>query len=350
VKQASNAKVRTAIVGCGGWGRSHVESFRAIPNVEIVALCDVDRSRVRAYQDNYFAAVRRKPAGYTSFKTMLARAQFDAVALVTPHAVHYEHAAAALKAGLHVLIEKPMVTIAEQARTLVALADARQRILAIGYQGLCSPEFAYMRRILKRGDIGNVEFVHAFAAQDWRRHTLGSWRHDPTQSGGGQLIDTGAHVLIAVLWLVDAPPSRVFVTTRNSQTPVDVNAAVTIEFKNGVLASIGIAGNALGRMDSQLGIYGTNGSLVSGVWGDWLRHTDSQGQEIRYPVVPYEPLTPQQNFINAIRRHDTLRCPARYGIVFAELVEAIYASVESGMPEVVGQRRAPSKTKKRRKR
>ena len=325
-------RLRVAIVGCGGMGAHHALNLFDIPEVRVTALCDVAKSKMNRYVKKFFAPRDVKPALYADYGKMLAAETLDAVSIVTPHTTHYPQARAALEAGLHVLSEKPIVTNTEHARELVTLAARKKRVLAIAFQAPVTPEFAYAANIIRRGELGPLQIVNTFVAQDWFRPMVGTWRQDPKHSGGGQLYDSGAHMLNSMMWLVDSPVKRVFAIVDNCGTKVDINGTVSVLFENGCLGSVACVANTTLPIDSGLTLYGTKGTIKTGIWGESLEHYDATGQRVRYPFVPYEPLTPQRNFVDAILGHDELRCPGRFGILLAELMDAVYESVATGLP------------------
>lgn len=335
-------RLRLALVGCGGMGRCHAMTLLNIPEVEVVAICDVVESKMGDFQREFYAPRGLEPARYANYNQMLERERLDAVVLVTPHVCHYPQARDALLLDLHVLSEKPMVTNSEHARKLVALAEQRGRVLAIAFQAPVSCEYAYIRNLIRRGDLGELKVVNAFLAQNWCKPMTGTWRQDPEISGGGELYDSGAHMLNGMMWLVDAPVKRVFAILDNCGTPVDINATVSIMFANGCLASVSCAGCSTLGIDSGLTIYGTRGTVKTGIWGGVLEHYDAGGERVRYPYVPYPPLTPERNFVDALLGRDELRCPGRYGVLLAELMDAVYESVRTGSPVEVQHRMTPS--------
>ncbi len=323
-------RLRFALVGCGGMGRTHMRHLLEIPEVEAAALCDTAKGRVQRYVKEFFPRGTGRPAVYTDYERLLSSERLDAVVLVTPHAEHFPQARAALEAGLHVLVEKPMVTNAEHARDLVRLAERKERLLGIAFQGPVSAEFAYISNLIRRGDLGELQSAVGYVAQDWMSLSRGTWRQNPKLSGGGMTFDTGAHLLNAALWLVDSPVRRVAATLDRLGSKVDINATIAIRFENGCLASLSCAGNACGPIDSLLAIYGTKGTVKTGAWGGALEHVDAAHEQVRYPYMPYATVSPHRNFVDAIRGHDALRCPPAYGVLLAELMEAVFESAETG--------------------
>jgi predicted dehydrogenase len=328
-------------------GRYHAHSMLDIPEIQVVALCDKIKSRAQAFRKELFAPRGFAPQVYADHRTMLTRESPDMVVLVTPHAVHYEQIRDSLNAGAHVLSEKPMVTSSEHAREVVALAEEKDRLLGIAFQATMSAEFAYLANVIRRGDLGELQLVDTFVAQDWLQLTAGTWRHNPKMSGGGEMYDSGAHMLNAMLWLVDSPVKRVFALVDNCGTKVDINGTVSVQFANGCLASVACAGNASSPTESGMVIYGSRGTVKTGVWGAGLEHFNEKKEKVRYPFVPYESMIPDRNFVDTIRGNDRLRCPGRFGVLLAELMDAIYESVETGLPVEVRHRMKPDARKKR---
>ncbi len=329
---SASRRLRFALVGCGGMGQYHARQIPDIPEIEVVALCDIVKSKCLHFCKEFFGPKGFKPAVYTDFYKMIARESLDAVLLVTPHTLHYPHAKAALLKGLHVLSEKPMVTNTAHARELVDLAEARNRLLAVAFQAPVSGEFAYIADLIHSGAIGKIELVDAHVAQQWKTFTQGTWRQDPKLSGGGQLYDSGAHMLNAMMWLVNSPVKRVFAIADYEGTKVDINATVSVLFENGCLGSLACLGNSSMRGDTSVTLFATQATIRTGIWGEKLEHFDKAGDKVPYPYVPYKTVPPERNFVDAILGRDTLRCPGRYGILLAELMDAIYESIATGRP------------------
>lgn len=339
---SGSKRFRFAVVGCGGMGQYHMPRMLDIPELEIVALCDIVKTKMRDCQKRFFGPAKLEPAQYADYDQMLSREKLDAVLLVTPHTTHYPQARAALKAGINVLSEKPMVTGSEEARDLVALADERGLRLGVAFQSASSGEFAYIKNLIRRGDLGGLQVIDVRVAQPWKRLASGTWRADPKHSGGGQLYDSGAHMLNAMIYLVDSPVKRVFALTDNRGMRVDIDGTASVLFENGCLGSISCAGNATVGMDSGVTLYAEKGTIKTGIYGEKLEHFDEQGERVKYPYVPYATVSPVRNFVDALMGNDDVRCPGRYGVLLAELMDAIYESAETGQPVDVKHRMRPA--------
>jgi len=208
-------KVRVAILGCGGMAGAHARRYKENSDVEIVALSDVSEGPIQKFIERHLADYEPKPKVYTDAARMYAEAKPDAVSIVTPHTLHFEHGMQALEAGAHVLMEKPMVTESAQAHELAKKVKETGKIFTIGYNTPCTPEFRYLRQIVRNKELGKLETVTGWLTQDWKRGTTGTWRQDPKLSGGGQMYDSGAHLFNSLVWTVEQPIAEVLAFVDN---------------------------------------------------------------------------------------------------------------------------------------
>lgn len=325
------SKVRVAIIGCGGYAGAHAHRLRENFDARIVALCDVSKEITQRYLDRNLADYDPVPPQFTDAAEMYRVAEPDAVVICTPHTLHASHAQQALDAGCHVFLEKPMVTAAEDAYALADKVEQSGRILVVGYNTPCTPEFDYIRQSIRARRFGQLELVVGHLSQGWLKGTTGKWRQDPKLSGGGQAYDSGAHLLNSLVWSVEADIAEVFAFVDNHGRAVDINSSINIRFENGVLASIVIGGNCPAT-DSHMSFMFDNGKINTNGWnGSWLEVWEG-GQRIKYPEVVGKPQAPDDNFIDAILGRAEPRTSVQNGIVQSELMDAIYESARSGAP------------------
>jgi predicted dehydrogenase len=327
-------KVKTAIMGCGGMAGAHARRLKPNPDVQIVGLCDVDVPRVQAFIDRHLSDYGSKPAIFTDPARMYAEAKPDAVVIVTPHTMHFQHGMQALEAGCHVLMEKPMVTDSGQAHELAQFVKKQGKILTIGYNTPCTPEFNYLRNLVRTKELGKLETVTGWLTQNWKKGTTGSWRQDPLLSGGGQMYDSGAHLFNSLVWTVEQPVGEVFAFVDNQGTPVDINGTVNIRFADGTLATITIVGNC---PSDGAGMYLSfeNGRVeVDGWGGSWIKVFRAGGGhssgQVKYPPIEGKSETPDDNFIDAILGRAEPKTSPINGIQQSELMDAIYESARTG--------------------
>lgn len=324
-------QVRIGLIGCGAMGRWHAKAWATeVAGAKVVALCDTDPENLRRCQREVFEPLRQKPPTFADHREMLQKVKMDGVMIVTPHAHHYPQATAALEAGCHVLVEKPMVVTVEHARKLIERARKAKRVVSVGLQGAFSPEFAYIRNLVCRGALGQVVSIHAFVTQNWLATTRGTWRQDPQLSGGGEAYDTGAHLFHAMLYLSDLRPLEVFAWMERRGSPVDIVTAAVIRFANGALGCASICGDDV-RFDEGIHLSATKGAVRTSLYGGRLEQWDAKGVWVRYPRI--EPVASMyQNFADCILGRAQTPCPPIWGLRQALLMEALHESARRGTP------------------
>jgi predicted dehydrogenase len=170
-------KVRVGFIGAGGIARRHVRDLLAIPDAEIVGFVDVNVASIAGIKEQ-FPEVRDVPE-YISYKDMLEQGNLDAVEIHTPHTLHFQQAMDSLDAGLHVMLEKPMVCKTTHAQELIAKAEQKERSVVLAYQRHYQSQYKYIRQVVTGGQLGQITFVSALQCQAWKHGTAGTWRQIP---------------------------------------------------------------------------------------------------------------------------------------------------------------------------
>jgi predicted dehydrogenase len=250
--------LRVGVIGCGGMAQHHMSCIGQMSDAVVAAVADTSPKAIAGARAR-FAFVRDIPA-FADYRQMLKDVPLDAVVIATPHAYHFDQAVDALDAGQHTLVEKPFVPTVEQAELLIARAGEKGKVLAVGYQRRSSGAYRYIKDAIEAGRIGDVQFANVFLTQNWYLSQKGTWRQDPTLSCGGQLNDSGSHLLDVLLWLVGKPAATVEAQIDNLESPVDINAAVLVRFEGGAIGSFAIVGHSRDYVE-EVGVYGSKGSL-----------------------------------------------------------------------------------------
>lgn len=300
----------------------------SVPDLEIVALADTHQGNLDRYQKEVFDPIGQKPPQFDDHTKMLAKVEMDATLLVTPHTHHYQQILDSFAAGCHVLVEKPMVTETAHARTVLAEAKKRKKVLSIAFPGPFTREFQYIRNLIKKGDLGDVYLVNAICTQNWVKAVNGTWRVDPKLSGGGQAYDSGSHMFNAMLYLTGLKAVEVFAWMDYKGQKVDIITAATIKFDNGALGTAAVSGDCP-AMERGVYIQGPKGSVKTWIYGDSLEHWDSKAQKVKYPSVP-ETSNLWQNFVDCIRGRAETPSPGELGLIQAQLMDALYESARTG--------------------
>ena len=244
--------VRLAIIGTGGMAQRHAERFKDIPGCRLVAAVDVSRERVEK-----FAATHGIPAVFDSVDELLAKAEFDAVTIVTPDGFHASQSIQCLKAGKHVLCEKPLALNHADAKKMVAAAKKAGVINMVNLSYRDWPAIQAVASVVQAGAIGEIRHVEANYLQswlaskiwgDWRTTPAWLWRLSSKHGSRGVLGDVGVHIVdfatfpagpIKSLYcklktFPKAPGNRI------GEYVLDANdsAVMTVEFSNGALGTI----------------------------------------------------------------------------------------------------------------
>jgi predicted dehydrogenase len=187
--------MKFGLVGCGGIGELRAQAIPQAGDHQLVAVQDQDTERADRLAKQSGAAVQE------SWLDLVNRPDIDAVIVSTPPSSHTEISLAALQAGKHVLCEKPLTPTADEARTLVAAAEANDRFLATGYNYRFYPSFIMARRLLAEGRIGKLDHIRSYTGYTANDHHS-AWLHDEQVMGGGSLRDNGTHLIDLTLYFL----------------------------------------------------------------------------------------------------------------------------------------------------
>ena len=323
------AKIRMGFIGCGGNASGHVGRCLGIPEVEIVGLCDTSEQSISRCRERN-PGVADLPV-FTDHRELLARIEMDAVQISTPHTLHFDQIMDSLDKGLHVLTEKPMVCTVEHAEQVITKARETGKTLMIAYQRHLLPHFRYVRNQIMAGELGEIQFVAALQDQGWLKGTRGTWRQQLGLSGGGQINDSGSHLLDVILWMTGLEVEAVQAYMENFDSEVDINSALSVRFRNGAMGNMSIVGNSPVRgMWEDITIWGSKAVV-------YMR----QGKvtvKVAGSDETYEPTglpgasSPDQNFVDALLGRDSVQVPPVCGLRVIELSQAAWQSAEKGRP------------------
>lgn len=323
----SRRKIRIGFIGCGGIAHYHANNMAKIPEAKIVAINDVSPKAIDAFRER-FPETKKLPA-FDDYRDMLDSVKMDAVEIHTPHTLHFEQAMAAFEKKLHVLCEKPLVCKVEHAEKLIAESQKQERLLMVSYQRHFQSEFRYIKNAIKSGKLGKIQFVSALQCQNWKKATAGAWRQDPALSGGGQLNDSGSHLLDIILWTTGLKVAEVSAFIDNLGTPVDINSALSLKFSNGAQGNISVVGDAPTWWED-ITIWGSKGAIFYRN-GKIAQQVPTGGKGFEPTDLPTGS-SPDANFINTILGKEELESPGTCGLRVIELTEAAWKSAEIGQP------------------
>ncbi|HEU4417978.1 MAG TPA: Gfo/Idh/MocA family oxidoreductase [Planctomycetota bacterium] len=267
---------RVAIAGCGFIADVHLQVLRHLADVEVVAVCDPQRARAERLAKKF--AVR---SAFTSVQEMIAAGGIDAVHVLVPPARHAEVASACLGAGLHVLVEKPLVLRAEQVEPLARLAREHRCVLAVNHNAAFHPAVRKLQQHLGAQRLGRLEHVALQHHVPLRQLQTGDVGHFMFESPANILFEQGVH-LFSLVHLLLGPSQRVRALTSQPRV-LQHGVAFVDDWQLSIDCARGSASvrMAFGRplLETTLQAIGSDGA----VWLDLQRDTCQVWQKTRWP-------------------------------------------------------------------
>ncbi len=253
---SENGELRVGIVGLGRAGRVHLDAWRAVPGVQVVAVCD-PASRVVA------AARAEGLCALADASELFATVPLDAVSIAAPPALHAPLALAALDHGIDVLCEKPLASTEPAAMGMLEAAARTGRHLLMATKFRHVPDLVAARGLIACGAIGEpLSFEIDFSS---RVDMTGRWNARPGISGGGVIIDNGCHAFDVVGFLLGAV-TRVHATRleRAQAIGVEDSATLLVEVEHGLIGRIELSWSLATQRETYVMVHGTEGSIDIG--------------------------------------------------------------------------------------
>lgn len=258
--------VRIGVIGCGKIATyRHLPSYKAMPEAEIVALCDVSREAVEKAGEKFGVEHR-----YTDYNQLLARGDIDAVDVCTPNHVRLAPVLAACEAGKHVLVQKPMALNIAEATSMIEAAKRGGVKLGTIYLRRFSPHYHLIKRLMDAGLVGRVTAMRERTGHNGGlRLAEGSWRRSfESLAGGWSLL--GVHSVDVFRWFA-GPVKRIAAIGKTLVSPMegDDNFSASLEFSSGIVGTLEACYNMV-PSGTFMEVYGDRGSIFMGK-GDQCR-------------------------------------------------------------------------------
>lgn len=289
-------KVRLLVLGTGSMGAQHVAHFRTHPAAEIAAGLDVDGDRLAA-----FTAEHGIPHGFTDLDAALASGTFDAVANVTPDAIHHATTLKCLAAGRPVFCEKPLAETHGDALEMTEAAEAAGLVNMVNLRYRTLPVMARAAEMVEAGDIGEVRHVSASYLQswlvgshwgDWKTEPRWLWRLSSAHGSKGALGDIGIHIVDLASFVAGAAPVSVHCRLATfPKAPGNRIGDYTLDANDSFVMSLGLEGGALGAVQAtryasgyanalKVQVFGTEGGLDAWIEQDVRTRSDMFGLRV----------------------------------------------------------------------
>lgn len=265
-KQTSVSRLRVGVIGCGAIAqRRHLPEYQAREDVEIIAVCDFSEERAEEVRRKFGAKY-----ALTGTEDLLAMDEIDAVSICTPNQFHASVSIQAMKAGKHVLCEKPMATTIEEAWDMVRTAEENNVYLMVGHNQRFMQVHVEAKALMKQGKLGKVlTFSMAFGhggPENWSIDGAKSWFFDKEQAFVGAMGDLGVHKADLIEWLLDDRIAAVsaFHGTLHKDIVVDDNAVFLLKTEKGAIGTLAASWTVYPKEINSTTLHCENGTLTIG--------------------------------------------------------------------------------------
>jgi predicted dehydrogenase len=347
-------KLRVACVGAGGIAGAHLAEYAKMKDVEIVGLADPVMASMVAKAEKFNIPLENC---FVDDREMLAKVKPDAVSVCSPNGAHAANTLAALKAGAHVIVEKPMAMTAKEAEAMIAAAKRAGRKLVIGFQHRYDGRTAFLRQAAMDGSFGEILYGRV---QALRRRGIPNWGVFGRKEcqGGGPMIDIGVHCLEMCHFVMGSPRPVAAVgncytflgnqpSTTRSMWPnwdwktytVEDLAVGMIRFANGAMLTI--EASFAGHIEKDVWNFSLMGTKSGGQWDPPMIFTDQHDHMVNLqptflPDNGWGGVWPakMRNFVEHCLYDAPTLSPASDGLMVQKMLDAVYASAAKGGKEV----------------
>ena len=325
------------VLGAGYWGPKHIRNFNDLPGARTTMVADLDEHRLVSIQ-HQFPGTRTT----TNYKHVLESADVDAVVVATPVSTHGDLAEEALRAGKHVLVEKPLARTSAEAEHLVKVAEAAGRVLMVGHTFLYNPAVTALRQLIRDGVLGDIYYINT------QRLNLGLFQRDINV-----MWDLAPHDLSILMHILGTEPVAVSAVGSAYVRPgIEDVAYVNLEFANRVRAAIHVSWldpNKVRRItvvgSKKMAVYddvealekiriydkGVDQPAATTSFGDF--QLSYRYGDIMIPHISVtEPLRLEcEHFLHCIRQGAIPLSDGRQGVAVVRVLEAAQAALETSM-------------------
>jgi predicted dehydrogenase len=327
-------KTRLAVIGCGGMSRSHASRFNELSDrMDVVATVDIDEAKARDAAEYVGATIVA-----TDFREVLP--EVDAVLIALPHHLHHPVGMECLKAGKHVLMEKPLGNTEAECLELIEAAKESGTTLMVAYCMRFHPLVEKMKEIIDNKTYGNP-FQISIWTEQFTKFPEGSWAHSAATLGGGQFFSHGCHYVDLLLWFLGEPIRGTHLGT-NTGTPwmeKEGTSHVSMEFEGGVLGYHAGTWGARGtKLRNSMHIHTDRGMIeFTGDRGELIFHRGARedepgGEEVIASVEGGKHLEREMaHFLDCIASGETPRTNAEDSVQGLRVVWKLYEAEENNV-------------------
>ncbi|MFF4559632.1 Gfo/Idh/MocA family protein [Streptomyces sp. NPDC001435] len=345
-----------AVVGCGRVAPNHVDGFSVLPDAELRWACDRDLARAESLARRYGL-----PRATADLRDVLADPEVDSASIAVDHAQHFELAAAALEAGKHVLVEKPLALTVEEGTALTALAQRTGRVLSVVSQHRYDPVVTAVRDWIAGGLLGQLVSgtVSLQCGRDDAYYADSYWRGTFAGEGGSALVNQGYHALDVTRWLVGgltvAGAAAGHTAPRGGMETEDTLAAL-LRGPRGALVTYHVTVASSITWRTRVELVGTEGSVLFDLDHPGTLHLAEGGEALRAAAreigaqvepapagIGYYGISHRRqiaDFAGAVRDGRRMTADGEAGLDTLRLLREMYGAARPGGPTAPGERTA----------
>ncbi len=345
--------IKIAVIGAGSISGEHLKAYSRNPGVEIYAICDLNEDRAKAAALKFGAQKT-----YTDYKKLLVDTEIDAVSICTWNNTHAEISIAAVQAGKHVLVEKPLCRTVEEALQVQKAVRSSGKLLQVGFVRRHDPNVHVLRKFINNEEFGEIYFAKASTIR--RLGNPGGWFSDISRSGGGPLIDIGVHVIDLCWYMMGKPKvksvtantyrklgNRAHIENLSFYKAADYDAAMNtvedlanalIRFENGASLMVDVSFTLHARQnEGYVKLFGERGgfeidpalAIVTEKYNTIL-NVDPQTD---HKAFDFEAAFTNEinHFIECVSQGKETICPVEDGVEIMKILCAIYESAAAGV-------------------
>ncbi|HMN29524.1 MAG TPA: Gfo/Idh/MocA family oxidoreductase [Caldilineaceae bacterium] len=340
-------KVRIGFIGAGWWATwNHMPILAKQPDVEMAGVCRLGPAMLQKVKDQFDFGFA------TEDYRELLKLGLDGVVVTSPHHLHYEHARAALEAGCHVMVEKPMTLKTSEAWELVKLAESKNRQLLVPYGWHYKPFVQQAKQLMNEGVVGQVEYVLCHMASPTKSLFAGAGEPPSEQAptiaapdprtwqapeqGGGYAHGQVTHSSALMFWLTGLRASEVACRMSKPNAEVDLYNSAAVTFANGALGTVSGAATLPdgSKFQVDLRIFGEEGVLLLDVERERveLRRHDGRNINLEIPhnAGAYDCDIPPVRFVELIQGQGSNDSPGEVAARSVEMIDAMFRSAAEG--------------------
>lgn len=332
--------IKVALIGVGAAAQvNHIPALKRTEGLELVALCDKDGEKASRVAQKFGI-----PKAVGRIDDLLADDDIAAVDICTPNYLHAPMAIAALEAGKHVLVERPLARSSEEAAKMVKAAKKADRILMCAVQHRFRSDAQLLRRFVDKGDLGDIFLAKAGWLRQKTEWDSDEWRSTKRESGGGVVLDLGFQMLDLALWVLGSPKVESVSASvhRAKKGEVEDSATAFFRLESGSALTLELSWGLLMEKDfAYLNLFGSGGAALlnpfrvhKGMHGTLVNVTPAlETSKNQYKQSMEDQVA---HFAETLRTGKTPMGGADEVLAVMELMDAVYKSADTGKEVKVG--------------